>query len=274
MLIIYISVRVESAINDNISISCYYIKKQITDTKKYVYEGYKPSYHEDKNCKKLRSDYTNYKLPVEICAKGDLEIERFRNFVKDVIDKSGNLPNNFEMMAQARFFLKNSTGMTRLSAINSGVEQESINSESLEKTIDNLLFEACAYKYQTARHTSIIDTYGYNTKQPLPNAEDNRILLQWHEIKSDIKRNLTDYFMIRYNPSLNFCSSFLEQLNFKRCSTCSINLYDENNNLIPLNLAQTKNSTSKVFNSDFDYKSNQNCPYCGEIFYGCFCHGW
>jgi hypothetical protein len=201
------------------------IRPPSTDTKTFLYEkeGGKPAYHRVYNCNSLHSDYKNYKLPVEIAKCGNAEkIEEFRTFTKENLETLEENPQKFEMMAQARFFLKNSTGMTRLQEENSGVVNiEEINLETLEKSIDDLLQQADKYKNKTSNHASVIDKHGNTYPKPsLETEEDNEILSEWNNIKSNIKRACISYFMITTHPDLNFKTPFLEQLGFKPCPIC------------------------------------------------------
>ena len=60
-------------------LSSMYVKNRAVDTKRFIYEGYLPAYHDDKNCERLNSSYSNFEIPVEIINKGYSEIENLEN---------------------------------------------------------------------------------------------------------------------------------------------------------------------------------------------------
>jgi hypothetical protein len=215
--------------NDEILLNkTFRIRPPSIDTKTFLYEkeGGKPAYHSVYNCSVLRSNYKNYKLPVEIThsteKNKDEIIEKFRVFTKENLEVLEENPEKFERMAQARFFLKNKTGMTEIGKENSGVvDIEEINQETLEKSIDNLLQKADEYKNKSPNHVSAIDKHGNIYPKPsLEKEQDNEILSEWHKIKSEIKTTCISYFMIKAHPDLDFKSPLLEQLGFKPCPIC------------------------------------------------------
>lgn len=117
--------------------------KQYKGTKtRLIYLTSTPSYHYDKNCKFLNSDYQNYEIPLEIEEK---DIEEYRDFFKKNMDLFENHPDRFFARVEIKFNTKiKNIGI--LSGKNSGIqyfsESEHINAinkikEDLEKMKDN-----------------------------------------------------------------------------------------------------------------------------------------
>mgnify|MGYP000352573154 CR=1 FL=1 len=61
-----------------------YVPRKGEDTLTMVYEGNTPSYHENIECNRLRSDYENFKIPPDIRQKGKVAVNEFREWFKTV----------------------------------------------------------------------------------------------------------------------------------------------------------------------------------------------
>lgn len=88
-------------------ISSMYIKQKPIDTKRYVYEGFLPAYHDDEKCERLISTYDNFEIPEEIRAKGDKEIERFRTWFKENKELYEKDEGGFLSKLESNFLLRN-----------------------------------------------------------------------------------------------------------------------------------------------------------------------
>jgi len=63
----------------------YYQKVKIEDKLESIFEGGKPSYHKSEYCPKLHSNFSNFKIPIEIKDKGTEAIKEFRIWFKENI---------------------------------------------------------------------------------------------------------------------------------------------------------------------------------------------
>ncbi|MBK6964927.1 MAG: hypothetical protein IPH20_13565 [Bacteroidales bacterium] len=60
-----------------------YTPLKIVDSKVFVFEGGKPSYHKFEDCERLSSNFTNYRIPDAIKEKGEEAIIEFRTWFKE-----------------------------------------------------------------------------------------------------------------------------------------------------------------------------------------------
>ena len=201
-------------------LSSMYIKNKPIDTKRFVYEGYLPAYHDSKECEKLNSSYDNFEIPAEIIHKGDTEIERFRKWFKSNKELYEQDPNTFLKRLEIQFFLKNPP--TRVSGSNSGVVSfDNINIDILESEIDQLMDQAQRFYYQSEVHQNTIDLKGDFAWKLAKGANESSIIYIWHHsYKEKLKEKLITYYRLKLNPELEFSGRLLSTLNFRPCSNC------------------------------------------------------
>jgi hypothetical protein len=130
--------------NFDLFIEHVYLKKERpTDTKTLVYEGRSPSYHEDRSCKNLLSDYFNFEIPVEIQESGSEAVSQFRKWFRANEHSISENRQLFITKMEAAFLLKNPPSTKSLDAPNSGVETiENVDLQSLQSSIDGVLERA------------------------------------------------------------------------------------------------------------------------------------
>lgn len=201
-------------------LSSMYIKNRAVDTKRFIYEGYLPAYHDDKNCERLNSSYSNFEIPVEIIHKGDSEIEKFRKWFKLNQSLLENEPSRFLTRLEVEFSLKNPP--TKISGDNSGVvDFENVNIDTLEKEIDQLLEHAQRFYYQSEVHKNTIDLNGGRSYFHAKGAKKDTIIYIWHHsYKEKLKQKMITYYRLKLNPELEFSGNLLKALNFRACSNC------------------------------------------------------
>lgn len=216
----------------------FYKKRKKVDTFHYIYEGKSSSYHQDKNCPNIISKFTNFEVPKEIQESGRAEVERFRLWFKENYNFLIEKPDLFAAKLQIAF------GLTTLPRIieydNSGItEIENLNLNELEQRIDAVLSAAGKFFIDNPDKQTIIRRFQKRTflakrQEPIldPNNEDDKkINLTDSELKSFLneydmkfkkpfKDLLLQYYMVKYNPELQFEGTLLEQLGFKPCSIC------------------------------------------------------
>jgi hypothetical protein len=196
-------------------------KPKSVDTQRYVYEGGMPSYHADRSCQNLLSDYFNFEIPVEIQGRGQAEVARFRNWFK----ANGNLlhesTQRFITRMELEFHLKNPPTANSLEAPNSGIEAvENLSLDRLRSDIDALLEKAAQMRSSGDQASRIIRLYGNRSHERFDDAETTRVLKEWRALKQNIKKLLLEYFKVSLNPELKFDGMLLEELGFRQCRSC------------------------------------------------------
>ncbi|KEQ11218.1 hypothetical protein [Endozoicomonas numazuensis] len=197
-----------------------YVKNSPIDTKKFVYEGNNPAYHEDKNCDRIKSNYNNFEIPQEIIHKGDREIERFRKWFKSNHKLYEDNQNRFLSRLQATFFLQNPPN--KVTGSNSGiVEFNDVNISTLEDEIDQLMEQAKLFYFKSDVHQNTIDINGNRSFFVAKSAKKDSIIYIWHNsYKEKLKEKLMHYFRVKLNPDLEFSGKLLQTLNFRECNQC------------------------------------------------------
>lgn len=207
-----------------------YQKIRIQDTKKFVYISKNPSYHYDINCEKLRSDFVNFEIPEEIRARGDKEIELFRQFFRKNAHLLKDKDDIFSSRLKIEFRLQNLP--SRVEYDNSGRQEiKNIDLEELEKQIDQLMFDAEDFRNKDPETKEVIEKYGYGTHKRPESQVQGSPLYEWHHTyKTGLKELLKEYFRVKFNPDLSFDGKLLDELGFKPCKHCS-RLADEESRL-------------------------------------------
>ena len=198
-------------------------KEKSVDTQMLVYEGRMPSYHADKRCENLLSDYANFEIPVEIQGRGSEEVARFRKWFRANEQLFHDKAELFITRMEIEFRLKNPPSVTSLEAPNSGVEAiENLSLEKLRASIDSLLEKATQTLSSSDRKSQIIRRLGNRSHERFDDEVTNQVLKEWRSLKQDIKTKLLEYFKVSLNPDLEFNGMLLEQLGFRQCRSCHL----------------------------------------------------
>ncbi|MBB1351222.1 MULTISPECIES: hypothetical protein [unclassified Pseudoalteromonas] len=196
-----------------------YKKWESVDTKKYVWEGGTPAFHSTYECERLHSQYVNLEIPVEIQSRGDLEVEKFRRFVKANYSLMDDNESLFLKRLEAQFFLRNPPKSVR--AVNSGLTTvKNLDLNELKHEIDKLIKSAQAFKGTDQHVFNLIENKGYGTHKVKEAKILGHPLNTWHNYKIDLKESLKQYFLIRFNPELQFDKTLLQQIGFMPCGNC------------------------------------------------------
>lgn len=204
----------------------------VVDSKKYVFKEQKPCYHSFDDCERLHSDYSNFELPEEIKARGDVEIERFRLWFIENIELLKNNPVAFVFRLEMAFKIKYNPKAVNFE--NGGfVEIQDYSLLQLEEKIDMLVKSAGRYYYQNEKNKIILKQFGgisgisfsdnqlYNNNTGYSDFEVKSFLKTYHiDFKLPLKRLLIEYYRIKLNPDLKIKSNLLEALGFRKCGAC------------------------------------------------------
>lgn len=221
------------------------------DTYQYVFESEQPpSYHSNKNCERLTSNFKNFEVPFEIKdrvkdlgekeGKGEEEIEQLEK--QQVESFRAWFKENFELFqVDTVAFLKKldirwniQRNVNEIERDNSGVESiENLNLVELEKEIDKIISAAGKYfvcnkdKQHIIRRFQKLTFLAYKkgniekNDTELSDDELKAFLMEYDtKFKRPIKELLIQYYRVKYNPNLSFEGQLLERLNFRRCSVC------------------------------------------------------
>jgi hypothetical protein len=222
--------------------SSIYVKIQKQDNSNLVFTGGTPSYHEDANCERIKSDYINFEIPEEIIQRGEEAKISYRSWFKDNIHLLDTNKDLFAAHLNLKFGLNESVKSIELK--NQGIfSQDNLNLEELESRIEEYLDqESELYNSSDFEMQSIIRRFkqktwlGKSSKPILGNNtgrsdQELKIFMRAYDtqFKKPVFELLQTYFRIYYNPDLKFEGKLLEQLGFKPCSKCC----KENYNPIP-----------------------------------------
>ena len=221
------------------------------DTFRYVFESKQsPSYHMDKNCEKLNSDFKNFEIPFEIKARATEKAKREKLSEEETHKLVENKVNTFRhwFMLNFKLFKEDTNAFLRklevqwnirrkISEIelnNSGVEHiENVNLNELEAEIDKILREAAKYfktntdKQNIIRRFQKLTFLAYKNENirindtELSDDELKSFLKKYdQQFKQPIKKLLIEYYRVKYNKDMTFDGKLLESLNFRPCSKC------------------------------------------------------
>jgi hypothetical protein len=208
-------------------------KKRVTvDSKQFIFEGAKPSYHTYSDCQNLKSKYNNYEIPQEIKDRGDDEIYKFRTWFKQNQNYLEEKPDLFIFKLKIAFNL----GVLPSAVVydNSGItEIDNLNLNDLESRIDNILKLAGSFYTDNPDKQTILKRFQKYTflaysKNPIKNNDTQlsddelkSLLFEYDmKFKKPFKELLLQYYMVKFNPELKFNGLLLEQLGFKICQNC------------------------------------------------------
>jgi len=209
--------------------------KNLSDTYEWVYEyeNQKPSYHNNKNCKKLNSYFENFKIPNGIKDQGKEKIHQYRKWFMDnkyLLDVD---PEIFKKRLYERFNII-MHNIKSLLIKNSGEKfQKNYKVEDLEKIIDDIIRKSWRYFFDNERNKKILKkyctkTYLVNTKNQIKenntgySEEEIREVLQKYaqEFKDPLKEWLKEYYRVKFNPDIKVQGRLLENIGFRPCSEC------------------------------------------------------
>lgn len=218
-------------LNDQESIKSYNKIERKEDTKSWIFEGGKPAYHQIPNCSTLNSEYINFPIPEEI--RDSNRVQEFREWFKEsmhfITDGKEDI---FKLRLSTKFGVQL---QSKIQIPNSGRKiLDNLELNELENRIDGILSEAASFFGKSSySEKNAIKKYShraflYNTKYSI---NDNDTGLTEEELRSfllsydtrfkvPIKDLLQQYYMVKYNPKLEFKGSLLEQLGFKQCTKC------------------------------------------------------
>lgn len=235
---------------------------EIIDTKKYVYEGIRPSYHKSEDCPFLHSNFINYPIPEEIREKNDEAVEEFRNWFKKSEEHFRKFPDQYKIRIKQKYGIDVSINDLKVDYANSGnVYKENLTLKEIEARIDSLLYNAANYYKQNKERQEVIRRYQTATFLAFKEEEisDNNTEFSDSELKEILREYshlfiqptifyLKEFFKTYYNADIEINEKIFEELNFKKCGYCYSANFDKKNNY----LSEKKAKLIEKF-GDFEY---------------------
>ena len=218
---------------DNFSTQ-YYKPLEVKDTLRYIYPEKRPSYHKDNSCLRLKSNFVNFEVPIEIQEKGEDEVKEFRIWFVENMSLIEDDIIKFIFKMQAQFRITREIIPESIKKPNSGVtEKENYNVQDLEHEIDEILREAGRFYWENPDKQTIIKRFGkltflafvkgniFNNDTGLNDIDLKEFLKMYeNKFKKPVKDLLVEYYRILYNPEMTFSGLLLDKLNFRPCGHC------------------------------------------------------
>jgi hypothetical protein len=209
-----------------------YEKRKEPNQRNFIFEVRPPSYHLNSSCDSLLASFFNYAIPTLIKQRGDKIITEYRSWYIENQYLLKDRVGDFVEKMIIRFGIE--TVPVALNYENSGISDfQDINLAELEGKIEELVKEAELFYTSCQKNRDILNNYGkisfihrqkkepYKNPTRFTNGEIWSVLEDFEQnFKTPITRNLSKYYMIKYNPELRFEDTLLQQLGFNPCMRC------------------------------------------------------
>lgn len=207
---------------------------EVVDSKNYVYEGVKPSYHKYEECKFLHSNYVNYPIPSEIKEKGEEVIAEYRIWFKENEDHFTRFPEQFNIRMKTKFNIIYEGALPKIDYLNSGnIFKENLTLTAVKDRIDSLLenskmylklypiFKNAIWDFQKSTYLAFKEDVIEKNTTGFSDSYLKIILQEYHKLFVEpTKFYLTEYFRISNNADIELDKEIFEELNFKKCGHC------------------------------------------------------
>lgn len=210
--------------NSEFYIQNFYKKVEVKNNDDFVFVGKNPSYHFSRHCEFLQANYVNYRIPVEIAVRGALEKERYRAWFKEHEYLCHESPERFITKMEASFLLKNRPHIGEMKASNSGVtSHDNVQLDDIRERISTRIE---GMRIMRSQRPDLVKAYGLRShvvrtgKLSLGQAAERDFVLAWDKEKSELKKELKEYFRIRFNPDLELQQTILQSIGFEPCKAC------------------------------------------------------
>ena len=199
-----------------------------------VFPSSAPAYHLSIECKFLHADYRNIVIPPQIEVRGESVKKEFRIWFRQNEGLYDNNRELFMVKLSTRFNIRLQE-LQIIERLNSGTtEVLNENLDAIDAQINRVLREAGQFYYASERNNGILKQYqrytelGYkeealhSNRTGYPEDEVKTFLRGYNEqFKKPLKKLLTSYFRVKYNPELRFNGFLMGQLGIKPCKHCA-----------------------------------------------------
>ncbi len=199
-----------------------------------VFPSSTPAYHLSTDCKFLHADYRNIVIPPQIEVRGESVKKKFRIWFRQNEGLYDNNRELFMVKLSTRFNIRLQE-LQIIERLNSGTtEVINENMDAIDTQISQMLREAGQFYYASEKNNTILKQYqrytelGYkeealhSNRTGYPEDEVKAFLRGYNEqFKKPLKKLLTSYFRVKYNPELRFNGFLMDQLGIKPCKHCA-----------------------------------------------------
>ncbi|CAH7309841.1 conserved hypothetical protein [Vibrio chagasii] len=207
--------------------TCPDLRSRRSSKDRWIFLGGSPAYHRVNTCTRLKSEYHNYGIPVEI---PEARIEEYRSFFMEKLPLFERDQAAFYANVEMKFNVR-IANVHKVHAKNSGVEEvDNCHYQSphealiaISKHIEMML----NFKNKSEVTSKTIDKCGFNTQKSLKNpgflrltGEQIEIVQVWHEYKSHLKRLVIKHLTMKLNPDFSFEGELLDSFGFRQCAEC------------------------------------------------------
>jgi len=203
----------------------------------HLFPSSNPAYHLSLNCDALHADYWNILIPPQIQIRGEIVKNEFRNWFRENEWLYENKKELFMIKLSSRFNIRLSE-LQIIERINSGVTTVvNENLDSINLQISQLLRAAGKIYYSSQKNNVILKQYQHSTclgyrddilhsnRTGYSEKDVKTLLRNYNEkFKKPLKKLLTTYFKIKYNPELQFSGHLMERLGLSLCKYCAKNI--------------------------------------------------
>ena len=200
------------------------IRQRKDPKSRWIFLGGSPAYHKNKDCIRLKSEYKNYDIPVQIPSE---KIEEYRNFFIENINLFERNQQAFYANVELKFNVR-INGVKTVKEKNSGNEKlENFLSMSPNQLLQKIYQHVELMGNFRLLNETLIAKCGFNTPKVLQpenvmrlSEDQMEVIKQWHTYKVDLKRLLVQHLTLKFNADFRFSGELLDFLGFRKCSEC------------------------------------------------------
>lgn len=194
---------------------------------RWIYLGGSPAYHKTKSCKRLKSEYRNYNIPLQIPTE---RIEEYRKFFVENIELFERNQEAFYANVELKFNVR-INGVRKVQAKNSGSEEvDNFEVKSPSQLLNQIhlhVEKMVGYRSSAPEIEMIIAKCGFNTHKTLENPsifrlsnEQIEIVQTWHSLKAELKKLVVHHLTAKLSADFGFSGELLDSFGFRKCADC------------------------------------------------------
>ena len=201
------------------------------DSKKYIFKENYPAFHKNKDCERLKARWSNFYLPGEVKAQGDIAIAKFRKIVINQMSKPEGLQDPAFILSLKIQFNISDTNFGRedkdnSSSVNFSNEIEILSLEDAQEKIKFFSDQLDNFPQKSELHKKVFQMRYWDVTK-IRRIERNRSAEE-KEVANNLatlKANLIVAIMMAYQYENSFDLNDIEEeillsLNFRKCSFC------------------------------------------------------
>lgn len=191
---------------------------------RWIFLGATPAYHVKKDCVRIKSEYKNYDIPIQIPSEN---IEEYRKFFIENIETFERNQEVFYANVELKFNVRINS-VKKVQEKNSGSEElENFVFKSPSQLLQQINEHVQTMQQFRSLNEVLITKCGFNTHKVLENPTMMRlseqqieIVKQWHNYKGELKRLVVQHLTLKFNADFGFSGELLDSFGFRKCSEC------------------------------------------------------